>query len=108
MGIQNLDLRKKTKLAGDGDGKGNGDGDGEGRSKSDLLKQVREGNKLVATLIAIVTFAAFMVPGGFNQNGNVGEGLVVLSKITDFRVFLVANTLGFDLSTTSVFVHVSA
>lgn len=63
---------------------------------------------MVATLIAIVTFAAFMVPGGFNQNGNVGEGLVVLSKITDFRVFLVANTLGFDLSTTSVFVHVLA
>ncbi|KAK7809553.1 protein accelerated cell death 6, partial [Quercus suber] len=74
---------------GDGDGKGNGDGDGEGRSKSDFLKQVREGNILVATLIATVTFtaASSTVPGGFKQNGNVGEGLA------------------FGLSTTSVFVH---
>ena len=94
-GIQNLDPRKKTKLAGSGDGggdgKGNGDvngnGNGERRSKSEFLKRVREGNILVATLIATVTFtAAFTVPGGFNQNGNVGEGLAVLSKITAFRV----------------------
>ena len=57
MGIQNLDPRKKTKLAGDGDGSDDGDGDGDvdgdgdgkGRSKSDFLKQVRESNMLVAT-----------------------------------------------------------
>lgn len=114
MGIQKSDPRKKTKLAGDGDGDGKDasegkdkdKGNGEGRSKSDFLKQVREGNMLVATLIATVTFtAAFTVPGGLNQNGNVGEGLAVLSKITAFRVFLIANTLAFGLSTTSVFVH---
>ena len=80
MGIQKLDPRGKPKLAGTGDGNG--------------------------TPSNFVTFtAAFTVPGGFNQNGNVGEGLAVLSKITAFRVFLTANTLAFGLSTTSVFVH---
>ena len=106
--IQNLDPRKKTELAGDCNGGSSGDGNGndEGMSNSDFLKQVREGNMLVATLIATVTFtAAFTVPGGFNQNGTVGEGLAVLSKITAFQVFLIANTLAFGLSATSVFVH---
>ena len=99
MGIQKLDPRGKPKLAGTGDG----DGDG---MPSNFVKQVSETNMLVATLIATVTFtAAFTVPGGFNQNGNVGEGLVVLSKIAAFRVFLIANTLAFGLSTTSVFVR---
>ena len=84
MGIQKWDPRGKPKLAGTGDGDGDGDG----------------------TPSNFVTFtAAFTVPGGFNQNGNVGEGLAVLSKITAFRVFLIANTLAFGLSTTSVFVH---
>ena len=103
MGIQKLDPRRKPKLAGTGDGDGDGDGDG---TPSNFVKQESETNMLVATLIATVTFtAAFTVPGGFNQNGNVGEGLAVLSKITAFRVFLIANTLAFGLSTTSVFVH---
>ena len=75
---------------------GTGDGDG---TPSNFVKQVSETNMLVATLIATVTFtAAFTVPGGFNQNGNVGEGLAVLSKVTAFHVFLIANTLAFGLS----------
>ncbi|KAK7817601.1 ankyrin repeat-containing protein, partial [Quercus suber] len=45
------------------------------------------------------------VPGGYNQSGNVGEGLAVLRKNTAFCVFLIANTLAFGLSTTSIFVH---
>ena len=92
MGIQKLDPRRKPKLAGTGDGDG---------TPSNFMKQVSETNMLVATLIATVTFtAAFTVPGGFNQNGNVGEGLAVLSKVTAFHVFLIANTLAFGLSIT--------
>ena len=103
-GIRNSDPKRKPEQAGNGDG--NGNGDDEGRSVSDFVKRVSETNLLVATLIATMTFtAAFTVPGGYNQNGNVDEGLAVLRKNTAFRVFLVANTLAFGLSTTSVFVH---
>ena len=75
--------------------------------QSDLLeKEVSETNLLVATLIATVTFAAALtVPGGFKQNRSVDEGLAVLSHRTAFRVFLIANTLAFGLSITSLLVH---
>lgn len=100
MGIRNLKPRSKPKLAGDGDA------NGEGKSESDCWKRVSETNMLVATLIATVSFtAAFTVPGGYNQNGSVHEGLAVLRKTSAFHVFLIANTLAFALSTTSVFLH---
>ena len=100
MGIRNLKPRSKPKLAGDGNA------NGEGKSESDCWKRVSETNMLVATLIATVTFtAAFTVPGGYNQNESVHEGLAVLRKTSAFRVFLIANTLAFALSTTSVFLH---
>ncbi|XP_030958527.1 ankyrin repeat-containing protein At5g02620-like [Quercus lobata] len=96
MGIRNLKPRSKPKLAGDGDA------NGEGKSESDCWKRVSETNMLVATLIATVSFtAAFTVPGGYNQNGSVHEGLAVLRKTSAFRVFLIANTLAFALSTIS-------
>ena len=103
-GIRNSDPKRKPEQAGNGDG--NGNGDDEGRSVSDFVKRVSETNLLVATLIATVSFtAAFTVPGGYNQSGSVGEGLAVLRRNTAFGVFLIANTLAFGLSTTSVFVH---
>ena len=105
MGIQKLDPRGKPKLAGTGDGDGDGDG---GVTSPNFVKQVRETNILVATLIATVTFtAAFTVPGGYNQNEskNWDDGLAVLGKRSAFGVFLIANTLAFGFSTTSVFVH---
>ena len=64
---------------------------------------------LVVTLIATVSFtAAFTMPGGYNQNGSVHEGLAVLRKTSAFRVFLMANTLAFALFTASVFLHLLA
>nr|POE84869.1 hypothetical protein CFP56_65668 [Quercus suber] len=61
-----------------------------------------------ATLIVTVTFTeAFTVPSGFNQNEseNGDDGLAVLRKRTAFSRFLIANTLAFGLSTSSVFPH---
>ena len=100
MGIRKLKPRSKPKLAGDGDG------NGEGKSESNFWKRASETNMLIATLIATVSFtAAFTVLGGYNQNGSVHEGLAELRKTSAFRVFLIANTLAFALSTTSVFLH---
>ncbi|KAK7843707.1 hypothetical protein CFP56_012064 [Quercus suber] len=76
-----------------------------GDIKEDFGKQVGEINLLVATLITTVTFAAaFTVPGGYKSEG-VDEGLAILCKRFSFGVFLIANTLAFGLSTTSVFIH---
>ena len=104
MGIRKLDPRKKSEMAGDGNVKDNGNDKGKGMSQSVLKKGMKD--TVVATLIATVTFtAAFTVPGGFIQNGSVDEGLAVLSNRTAFRVFLIANTLAFGLSITSLLVH---
>ena len=93
---------QKPERAGDD---GNGIHDSKETSESDFGKQVGEINLLVATLITTVTFAAaFTVPGGYKSEG-VDEGLAILCKRFAFGVFLIANTLAFGLSTTSVFIH---
>ena len=71
----------------------------------DSMKKENQTNLLVATLIATVTFtAAFTVPGGYQSQG-VDEGLAVLRKRASFRAFLIANTLAFALSMTSILIH---
>ena len=93
---------QKPERAGDD---GNGIRDSKETSESEFGKQVGEINLLVATLITTVTFAAaFTVPGGYKSEG-VDEGLAILCKRFAFGVFLIANTLAFGLSTTSVFIH---
>ena len=77
----------------------------KGTARPDSVKEGSETHLLVATLIATVTFtAAFTVPGGYQSQG-VDEGLAVLGKKTSFRVFLIANTLAFGLSITSILFH---
>lgn len=74
-------------------------------SELEYMNQKKQTDMVVATLIATVTFTAgFTVPGGF-KSGGVDEGMAALSKRTAFRVFLIANTLAFGLSITSVFIH---
>ena len=76
-------------------------------SELDYINQRKQTDLLVATLIATVTFTAgFTVPGGF-KSGGVDEGMAALSKRTAFLLFLIANTLAFGLSITSVFIHFS-
>uniref|UniRef100_A0A2N9GI56 PGG domain-containing protein n=1 Tax=Fagus sylvatica TaxID=28930 RepID=A0A2N9GI56_FAGSY len=77
----------------------------EERESTDSVEKNSQTNLLVATLIATVTFtAAFTVPGGFQSQG-VDEGSAVLSKRAAFQAFLIANTLAFGLSITSILVH---
>ena len=72
-------------------------------SELDHMNQ-KETNLLIATLIATVTFTAgFTVPGGF-KSGGVDEGMAALSKRTAFLVFLIANTLAFGLSLSTVII----
>ena len=44
------------------------------------------------------------MPGGYQSQG-VDEGLAVLGKSAAFGAFLIANTLAFGLSMTSILVH---
>ena len=77
------------------------------KKQTDAIKKKKQTEMVVATLIATVTFTAgFTVPGGF-KSGGVDEGMAALSKRAAFRAFLIANTLAFGLSITSVFIHFS-
>ena len=75
------------------------------RIRPDFLKEESQTNMLIATIIATVTFtAAFTVPGGYQSQG-VDEGLVVFGKSAAFGAFLIANTLAFSLSVSSILAH---
>uniref|UniRef100_A0A2N9GTZ0 PGG domain-containing protein n=1 Tax=Fagus sylvatica TaxID=28930 RepID=A0A2N9GTZ0_FAGSY len=78
---------------------------GKGMTGTNSVKEDTQTNLLIATLIATVTFtAAFTMPGGFQSQG-VDEGSAVLSKRAAFHAFLIANTLAFGLSITTILVH---
>ena len=81
--------------------------DDKGTAGPDYAKEGSQTNLLIATLIATVTFtAAFTVPGGYQSQG-VDEGLAVFGKRASFGAFLIANTLAFSLSVSSILVHFS-
>uniref|UniRef100_A0A2N9GUC5 PGG domain-containing protein n=1 Tax=Fagus sylvatica TaxID=28930 RepID=A0A2N9GUC5_FAGSY len=85
-----------------GDGKGMARPDSVKKENTDDVRATSQTHLLVATLIATVTFtAAFTVPGGYQSQG-VDEGLAVLGKSAAFGAFLIANTLAFGLSMTSI------
>ena len=72
---------------------------------TDYVKERSQTHLLVATLIATVTFTvAFTVPGGYHTQGG-DEGLAVFGYSNSFIAFLIANTLAFGLSMTSILVH---
>lgn len=61
---------------------------------------------IVTALITTVTFTVgFTMPGGYHQSGESDEGMVLLSKRTAFKVFMVADALALVLSTTSLFLY---
>ncbi|XP_063940786.1 uncharacterized protein LOC108201513 [Daucus carota subsp. sativus] len=61
---------------------------------------------LVTALITTVTFTVgFTMPGGLHQSGEVGEGLVVLSRRRAFNIFMMSDALTLLMSTSSLFLY---
>ncbi|PON62933.1 Transmembrane protein [Trema orientale] len=70
-----------------------------------VAKEAVEMDRLIATIIATVTFAAaFQVPGGY-ESGGPFQGLPVLRHRTLFKLFLIFDALAFGLSSSSMFLH---
>ncbi|PON65423.1 Transmembrane protein [Parasponia andersonii] len=70
-----------------------------------VAKEAVEMDRLIATIIATVTFgAAFQVPGGY-ESGGPFQGLPVLRHRTLFNLFLIFDALAFGLSSSSIFLH---
>ena len=101
-------LKFGIRKAGDGKGMAGSDSVKEENRRSDSWMEESQTHLLVAALIATVTFtAAFTVPGGYQSQG-VDEGLAVFGKSAAFGAFLIANSLAFGLSMTSILVHFAA
>lgn len=69
------------------------------------IQKPAEVDLLLATLIATITFAAaFQVPGGYESDGPY-MGLPILRHKSDFKVFIILDSLALGFSTSSIFLH---
>lgn len=74
--------------------------------KSHRLKNISNIHLLVASLIATVTFTACLaVPGGYEQDQSSKKGLALLSDMTSFQLFVIADSIAFYCSSASVFLQ---
>ncbi|XP_020539060.2 LOW QUALITY PROTEIN: protein ACCELERATED CELL DEATH 6 [Jatropha curcas] len=81
----------------------------EKKNASQCFKEIGNVNLLVVTIIAAVNFVAgFRMPGGYYKDGQDNQGLAILSKASGFRVFVMANSFAFGLSTASMFLNFGA
>ncbi|KAF3442510.1 hypothetical protein FNV43_RR16426 [Rhamnella rubrinervis] len=65
------------------------------------IRNIGNINLLVATIIASITFAAAMqIPGGNDSNG-----MANLRTNTDFKIFVLADSVAFGCATASMFIH---
>lgn len=69
--------------------------------KQEAIRKMVDLNFVVATIIASVTYAAFMdVPGGYDNDGEAN-----LRKNIDFKIFMFFNSCAFVFSLLSMFFH---
>ncbi|OVA18830.1 PGG domain [Macleaya cordata] len=80
--------------------------DHSGKSERKTLEKASQTHLLVATLIATVIFVAcFQIPGGYVQRRQEHQGMAVLTKASDFKVFLIFNSIALLFSASAVTVH---
>ncbi|CAL5401478.1 unnamed protein product [Camellia sinensis] len=73
------------------------DTDLRGRAASHLI---------VATLVATVAFTAgFTMPGGYNSNDGLNQGMAILTREAAFKAFMVTDTIAMSLSISAVLIH---
>jgi ankyrin repeat protein len=64
---------------------------------------------IVASLLATITFTAgFTIPGGYDPNTGSEQGMAILLRETAFKAFIITNTLAVLLSTSSVYLFLTA
>ncbi|XP_017232772.2 uncharacterized protein LOC108206862 isoform X1 [Daucus carota subsp. sativus] len=77
------------------------------RTRDRKTYQIRTNTQILVT--ALTTTVAFTVgftmPGGLHQSGEHDEGLVILSRKTAFKIFMVSDALALLMSTSSLFFY---
>ncbi|XP_010251815.1 PREDICTED: ankyrin repeat-containing protein ITN1-like [Nelumbo nucifera] len=77
----------------------------ENNINSDPWKERSSIHLLVSTIITTVAFAAgITIPGGYINDGT-DQGMPTLSRKAAFKIFMVANSLAFSLSISSMRIH---
>ncbi|KAK2998739.1 hypothetical protein RJ639_024682, partial [Escallonia herrerae] len=70
------------------------------------LKKVADTHLIVAALVATVTFTAgFTLPGGYNQNEGLNQGMAILTREAAFIAFIISDSLGLAFSTMAIFIY---
>ncbi|XP_028075334.1 protein ACCELERATED CELL DEATH 6-like [Camellia sinensis] len=70
------------------------------------LRQTGANHLIVATLVATVAFTAgFTMPGGYNSNDGLNQGMAILTREAAFKAFMVTDTIAMSLSISAVLIH---
>ncbi|XP_050204373.1 ankyrin repeat-containing protein ITN1-like isoform X2 [Mercurialis annua] len=80
----------------------------EKKDASHCIKKSGDVDLLVATIVAALTFAAALTMSAGYCTECKDQGMAVLNQKFGFRVYMVACSLAFGLSTASMFVHYGA
>ncbi|KAH9682248.1 hypothetical protein WN943_028967 [Citrus x changshan-huyou] len=78
----------------------------KGVGEDEQIKEAKARHTLVATIVAIVTFAAgFTLPGGYWGKEGPVPGTSILIKNAAFQAFVVSDVIAMVLSLSVVFIH---
>ncbi|CAL5401354.1 unnamed protein product [Camellia sinensis] len=70
------------------------------------LRQTGANHLIVATLVATVALTAgFIMPGGYNSNDGLNQGMAILTREAAFKAFMVTDTIAMSLSILAVLIN---